>query len=221
MTDTNMAKKPASQARTATPSAERRTVVKDAPGAYRVKNSTAGTTRKVLRKVLRDAKTGKFNEPSPEPAHVVHRPTIGAYRALLRNAALAERIEVERQGVPGKVVSGLMRDIATTAGAFGRITGIPKATFTKKMARNEVFAGASGQSIVGLIDLINRVEAMVQVEGETPETQHFDAAKWVGEWIQRPQPALGGVTPAELMDTPSGRDAVMRLLGAIQSGAYQ
>ena len=67
----------------------------------------------------------------------------------------------------------------------------------------------------------NRVEAMVQVEGETPETQHFDAAKWVGEWIQRPQPALGGVTPAELMDTPSGRDAVMRLLGAIQSGAYQ
>ncbi len=171
--------------------------------------------------MVRDAKTGQFNAPSPEPAHVPHRPTIGAYRALLRNAALAERIKVERQGVPGKVVSGLMRDIATTAGAFGRITGIPKATFTKKMARNEVFAGASGQSIVGLIDLINRVEAMVQVEGETPETQHFDAAKWVGEWIQRPQPALGGVTPAELMDTPSGRDAVMRLLGAIQSGAYQ
>lgn len=198
MTDTNMAKKPPTPARTATtPLSERGTVVRDAPGAYRLTNSI------------------------PEAARVAHRPTIGAYRAFLRNAALAERIEIERQGVPGKVVSGLMRDIATTAGAFGRITGIPKATFTKKMARNEVFAGASGQSIVGLIDLINRVEAMVQVEGETPETQHFDAAKWVGEWIQRPQPALGGVTPAELMDTPSGRDAVMRLLGAIQSGAYQ
>lgn len=52
-----------------------------------------------------------------------------------------------------------------------------------------------------------------------PEAKVFDAAKWLGQWIERPQPSLGGRKPADLIDTPTGVEMVARLLGAIESGA--
>ena len=60
------------------------------------------------------------------------------------------------------------------------------------------------------------------VENSTvPEAEGFDAAQWLGRWIERPQPALGGRKPADLIGTPTGRAMVARVLGAIESGAYQ
>jgi uncharacterized protein (DUF2384 family) len=53
------------------------------------------------------------------------------------------------------------------------------------------------------------------------EAQGFDAAKWLGRWIERPQPSLGGRKPADLLDTSTGVEIVARLLGSIQSGAFQ
>jgi len=53
------------------------------------------------------------------------------------------------------------------------------------------------------------------------EAKMFDATKWLGQWIERPQPALGGRKPADLLDTPTGVELVARLLGSIESGAYQ
>ena len=49
----------------------------------------------------------------------------------------------------------------------------------------------------------------------------FDAARWLGQWIEQPQAALGGQKPADLLDTPTGLSVVARLLGALASGAYQ
>ena len=60
------------------------------------------------------------------------------------------------------------------------------------------------------------------VEDSTaPQAASFDTAKWLGQWIERPQPALGGHKPSELLDTPTGVAMVTKLLGAIRSGAYQ
>ena len=55
----------------------------------------------------------------------------------------------------------------------------------------------------------------------TPEAKKFDASKWLDDWMQRPQPALGGRKPADLIDTPAGLDAVAQVLRSISSGAYQ
>ena len=48
----------------------------------------------------------------------------------------------------------------------------------------------------------------------------FDTVKWLGQWIERPQPALGGRKPADYLDTPTGVEIVTQLLGAMRSGAY-
>ena len=53
-----------------------------------------------------------------------------------------------------------------------------------------------------------------------PDAATFDTARWLGGWIRKPQPALGGRRPEELLDTPTGQAAVMRVLGAMESGAF-
>lgn len=169
------------------------------------------TKRLAATGMIREAPAGKFKLPV----------RVDAFRALLRTAPLAERVRIEREGVPYQVVKGLIGEIFVSSSEFQTFVRIPKATFTKKMKDKALFAGTTGQSVVGLMELINTVEDMLAAERDNPDAAGFDVGKWVGDWIQRPQPALGGLAPAELMDTPTGRASVMRVLGAIQSGAYQ
>lgn len=142
------------------------------------------------------------------------------FRHRLRDAALEDRVQIEREGVAYNVVVTLIDEIGSTRGEFQSFTRMPKATFNKKMKERAPIAGTAGHSVLGLIDLINKVEDMLAADPDNPEAQGFDVVKWVGEWIHLPQPALGGAAPVELMDTPTGRASVMRLLGAMQSGAY-
>lgn len=179
------------------------------PGKAAARGSVAHSTRR---------SAGTVREPLAAyevPAKV------SAFRTLLRTAPLAERVRIEREGVPYQVVKGLIDDIFVSSTEFQSFVRIPKATFTKKMRDKSLFAGTTGQSVVGLMELINKVEDMLAAEPDNPAARDFDVERWVGQWIQRPQPALGGLAPAELMDTPSGRASVMRVLGAVQSGAYQ
>ncbi len=174
--------------------------------AVAVKASAGAVLEAVLKAERSLASTGAASDLS------------GIYRRDLRSADLHRRVQIEREGVPHDVVKELIVELGTSTAEFQQMVGIPKATFTKKIAQKELFSGVSGQSVVGLLELINRVEDML--DPRNPETENFDVEAWVGRWIRAPQPALGGETPANLMDTPSGRQSVMRVLGAIESGAY-
>ncbi|CAN7327393.1 DUF2384 domain-containing protein [Pseudoxanthomonas sp. LjRoot143] len=176
-------------------------------------------TRKVSRGVI-----GKLKEQGAVDSAIKQKkiPVKAAgFRNYLRRATLAERIKLEREGVPSEVVSDLITVIGVSTNNFQRYAGIPKATFTLRMRDKLLFSGTQGQSVVGILDLINQVEDMLAADPDNPDAKNFDVERWVGEWIERPQPALGGLAPAEVMDTPTGRASVMRVLGAIQSGAYQ
>jgi uncharacterized protein (DUF2384 family) len=96
---------------------------------------------------------------------------------------------------------------------------VPKATAEKKAAAQEPLAGAGGQAALGLARLLAMANSIV-ANSTAQEAQGFDAGKWLGQWIERPQPALGGQKPADLIGTPTGLAMVERLLGAIESGAY-
>ena len=60
----------------------------------------------------------------------------------------------------------------------------------------------------------------IVANSKTLQAKDFDTAKWLGQWIELPQPALGGRRPADLLDTPTGVETVVRLLGSLESGAY-
>jgi len=72
---------------------------------------------------------------------------------------------------------------------------------------------------LALVRLLGIAKEMAQ-NSDAPEARGFDSARWLGHWIERPQPALGGRKPAEMMDTPTGLEAVCKALGAIGSGVY-
>lgn len=70
------------------------------------------------------------------------------------------------------------------------------------------------------------VELLDQARALFGNSTHPDAmpeavVPWLETWLHTPQPALGGQTPAQLLDTPTGCEQVSRLLGALESGAYQ
>ena len=74
--------------------------------------------------------------------------------------------------------------------------------------------------MLGLVRLLGITQDMV-ASSTADEARDFDAPKWLGRWLERPQPSLGGRKPADLLDTPTGVEIVARLLGAVESGAYQ
>lgn len=129
-------------------------------------------------------------------------------------------VDIERRGVHGRLVKDIAKTMHLPTSRVFTILGIPKATAEKKAASGAAISGSAGQSALGMVKLLGIAQAII-ANSDSPDAKGFDASKWLGQWIERPQPALGGRMPAELLDTPTGVEVVSRLLGAIESGAYQ
>jgi len=131
-----------------------------------------------------------------------------------------ERVEIERRGVSGAFIKEFSRRLGVPAVRVFRILGVPRATAEKKAAAGELVTGSGGRAAVGMIRLFGIAQDIV-ANSTAEEAKDFDAAKWLGVWLERSQPALGGRKPADLIDTPTGLEMVARLLGSIESGSYQ
>jgi putative toxin-antitoxin system antitoxin component (TIGR02293 family) len=129
-------------------------------------------------------------------------------------------VDAERKGVAGRFLKDIAKRMDIPAARMFTILGVPKATAEKKAAAGDVIKGNGGRAALGLARLLGIARELV--ENSTAEgAGGFDSARWLGQWLERPQPALGGRKPADLIDTAAGLEAVARLLGSIESGAYQ
>ncbi|MGH9577277.1 MAG: antitoxin Xre/MbcA/ParS toxin-binding domain-containing protein [Terriglobales bacterium] len=142
------------------------------------------------------------------------------YVRRVASATPMQLVQMERMGVVGSLIKDLARRMEIPSTRIFRILGVPKATAEKKAAAKEIVSGRSGQAAIGMVRLLGMAQEIVR-DSTAKEAQGFDAAKWLGRWIERPQPSLGGRRPAELLDTPTGAEVVARLLGSIRSGAFQ
>ncbi len=170
----------------------------------------------------RAAVRGKKPASAGEGGSIVYLRTRGvdAFVTRVAKATPIEMVEVERRGIDSHFLKDVSRHMAVPAVRIFDIVGIPKATAEKKVAANEPIAGVGGQAALGLARLLAIARGIVE-NSTAPEAKGFDAAKWLGRWIERPQPALGGRKPADLIGTPTGLAMVARVLGAIESGSYQ
>lgn len=144
---------------------------------------------------------------------------VDAYLRQVHDATPMEMVEIERQGVAGLFITDLSHRMELPSSRVFAMLRIPKATAARKTAQGAVVDGRAGQSAIGMVKLLGLAQDIVN-ESTAEGAAAFDAVKWLGQWIERPQPALGGRKPADLLDTPTGVDIVARLLGALQSGAY-
>lgn len=153
---------------------------------------------------------------------IVYRSKKGVddYVRQVVSATPMQIVEIERAGVVGAFIKDLSKRMEIPSSRIFSILGIPKATAEKKAAAGEMVAGSGGQAAIGMVKLLGIAQEIV-TNSTAPEARDFDAAKWLGQWIERPQPSLGGRKPADLLDTPTGIEVVARLLGSIESGAYQ
>ena len=139
---------------------------------------------------------------------------------VISHATPYELVELERHGVDGKFLKDLSRRMEIPQRHLFDMIGMPKATAEKKIAAREIISGSGGQAAIGMAKLIAKAGEIVS-NSTAAQARDFDVAKWLGKWIEIPQPALGGRKPSALLDTPTGLDVVLRLMGAIESGAYQ
>ncbi len=145
---------------------------------------------------------------------------VDEYVREVARATPLQLVEIERQGVLGSFIKDLSRRMAIPSSRIFAILGIPKATAEKKAAAGERVEGRGGQAAIGMVKLLG-IAQDIAANSTASEVKTFDATKWLGQWIERPQPALGGRKPADLLDTPTGVELVARLLGSLESGAYQ
>ena len=136
-----------------------------------------------------------------------------------RQASPLIRIQAERAGVSGSMVKAMANSMGMSNIRMFEVIGVPKATAEKRAANNTAVTGTPGHAALGLVRLLGIAKEMAE-NSDSPEAHGFDTARWLGDWIERPQPALGGRKPAEMIDTPTGVETVCKLLGAIESGAY-
>lgn len=142
-----------------------------------------------------------------------------AFARKVADATPLQLVELERAGVPAGLLKDLARALGIAAVRLFAMLGIPKATAEKKIAGDAMLTGAAGCAALGVIRLIGVAQGIVD-NSTALDAQGFDTARWLGRWIERPQQPLGGLAPAQLLDTPSGLEAVARVLGAAESGAY-
>jgi putative toxin-antitoxin system antitoxin component (TIGR02293 family) len=142
------------------------------------------------------------------------------YLKQVLEATPMQLIEVERHGMDVAFITDLSKRMEIPEQRFFSYLRIPKATAQRKKANQAIVDGHAGQTALAMARLAAMAQDMAR-ESTAPEAKDFDAVRWLGQWIERAQPALEGRRPADLLDTPTGVDLVARLLGAIQSGAYQ
>lgn len=128
-----------------------------------------------------------------------------------------ERIAWIRRGVEAANVRILAERMRTHKDQLMRNLGLPRATVDRKAKERKTLSPEQTERVVGLSKLVGQVQTIVAQSGEP---KGFDAAHWVGEWLERANPALGGRRPADLMDTAEGQEVVGSLLARLQSGAY-
>ena len=181
------------------------------------------SVRSVASKVPSVAARAARGASSPPWPRSKHEPTtwdVDSYVRRFAKATPIEIVEIERRGVRGSFIKDLSRRLEIPTSRMFGILGVPKATAEKKAAAGEMVTGSGGQAAIAMVKLLVIAKDIV-ANSTVPEAKGFNAAKWLGQWIERPQPSLGGRKAADLIDTPTGVEVVARLLGSIESGAYQ
>jgi putative toxin-antitoxin system antitoxin component (TIGR02293 family) len=137
---------------------------------------------------------------------------IAAYRA-----SPLERIDMIRRGIPASEAKRICAELSIGQGAGFKALNLSTATVNKKAKLGETLSPEESERVVGFAKLVGQLEAMIEDSGDAT---NFDARAWMARWLTEPLPVLGGVRPADLIDTMEGQGLVSTALGQIQSGAY-
>ena len=91
------------------------------------------------------------------------------------------------------------------------------ATLNRRVKSKDRLPPTDSERVLCVARLVAQIQNIVNESGNP---LGFDAAAWMSRWLNEPLPALGGVSPLDLLDTMEGQALVSNTLAQIQSGAY-
>ena len=128
-----------------------------------------------------------------------------------------DRIRLIKRGISADVLEKMAKDMSISKARLAETLGVARATIDRKELKRNVLSPDEGSRVLGMASLIGQVHTMICESGDPAG---FNAAEWVARWIDRPLPALGGLRPADLMDTFEGQGLVSGMVARMQSGTY-
>lgn len=140
-----------------------------------------------------------------------------AFATSFHLASPAERVSIIRNGVPASCISNLVAAMHVSRRRLLAMLNLPSASIRRRTRQDGLLSTEQSERVIGLVRLIGQVAVMV--EGSS-DPKNFDAARWVGEWLEQPISALNGARPAEFMGTLTGQALVANLLVQAQAGVF-
>lgn len=130
---------------------------------------------------------------------------LGAPKGVRETGSWHQRILT---GLAFHAVENIKARASLTDAELAKLLGIGEATLRRARAARSVLDAATG-------DRLYRLSKIIAVAEEVLEDPHN-----VMSWLRRPQPALGGQIPLDLLATQAGADEVETLLRRIDYGVH-
>lgn len=140
-----------------------------------------------------------------------------AFAKNLYRASPAERLRLIRTGVPASRIPELAEAMHLSRECLLGMLKLPGLSARRNARKGSMFSTEQSERVIGLACLIGQVAVMVDNSGDSKD---FDAARWVGEWLEQPVHALGGAKPADFMGTMTGQALVSSLLIQSLAGVF-
>lgn len=144
-------------------------------------------------------------------------PDTTTFAKTFYRASPAERVSLIRAGVPASRIPELVAAMQVSRESLLRILNLSESSTRQRARLGAMLSMEQSERVIGLMQLIGQIAFMVEDAGDSKD---FDAARWVGEWLERPVPALGGAKPSDYMDTTTGQRLISNLLVQSQLGVF-
>jgi putative toxin-antitoxin system antitoxin component (TIGR02293 family) len=120
----------------------------------------------------------------------------------------AQAVASIRQGLPVEAAIRLSQRFGISEPTLARLMGISPRTFSRHKQHRQALPLVSSDRLYRLARVIALAEDVLEGEESTRK------------WLHRPNRALGGVVPLDLLDTDAGVEQLTDLLHRIEFGVY-
>jgi putative toxin-antitoxin system antitoxin component (TIGR02293 family) len=97
-------------------------------------------------------------------------------------------MELVRSRVPAQAIQALAEVFEIPREQLSRELRIPRATVERKLKSGGRLGAAESERVLGVTRLIGQVQ---QIVTESDDSEAFNPALWVAEWLKTPLAALG------------------------------
>ena len=121
-------------------------------------------------------------------------------------------------GVPTYLVDLIARVMRWQPSRVIEMLGLSPTTLRRKELANQPLPELAGHRMMGLLRIAATLRRMLCQDRELAREPTFDFESWLGDWLLRTHPELGGRTPANLLRNPEGLRAVEQLVQRMSGG---